>query len=180
MKIIQLKCPSCGASLNVSDSLKSFTCNFCGTTTLLDDEIIRIEHTIKNLDNEEVYKKIDGYLKLGYLDEAIEDVDELIEKRVYDPKTWLYAIKVYTNNYDENAWFNYEEIMEYLENYKKLEEDDNEKNKNVMFIEKYIKKLCDKINFDEETMICPYCSEKIRYGQKKCETCDNKLFWPNM
>ena len=65
MKIFQLKCPSCGATLKVSDSLKSFTCNFCGETTLLDDELIRVEHTIKNADTEESFKKIDGYIKLG-------------------------------------------------------------------------------------------------------------------
>lgn len=182
MKIIVLKCPSCGASLKVSDSLKSFTCNFCGTTTLLDDEIIRVEHTIKNLDKDEIYKKIDGYIKIDYLDEAKDTIDELIKKRAFDSRTWLYAIKVYTNNYSENEWFDYDQIMEYLEKYELLEEDENEKNKNISFIKNYIKKLEDKIdnNIDEDAMICPYCSEKIRYGQKNCESCNSELYWPKI
>ncbi len=181
MKIIQLKCPGCGAKLNVSDQLKSFTCNFCGITSLLDDEVIRVEHTIKNAEEDELYKKIDGYIKLDYYDDAEDTVDELIEKRAYDPRTWLYAIKVYTNNYDDNTVCDLDMINDFFDNYKKLEENDNVLEKNTSIIEKYIKNKTDAIidSINEESMLCPYCGEKIRFGQRKCESCDKDLDWPS-
>ena len=52
MKIIKLKCPNCGASFKVEKEQKEFFCEYCRTTTLLDDGVIKVEHTIvdKNKD----------------------------------------------------------------------------------------------------------------------------------
>ena len=44
MKLITLNCPKCGSRLDVNEDLKSFTCNYCGTTTLIDDEIKRFKY----------------------------------------------------------------------------------------------------------------------------------------
>ena len=52
MKLVSLKCPSCGAKLEVNESLKKFTCNYCDTTTMLDDESIVIKNVHSKLDNE--------------------------------------------------------------------------------------------------------------------------------
>ena len=38
MNMIQLKCPNCGADLEVEDSLDSFFCKYCGTKILLDGQ----------------------------------------------------------------------------------------------------------------------------------------------
>lgn len=134
----------------------------------MDDEIIRVEHTIKNADTEESFKKIDGYIKLSYYDDADSAINELIEKKAYDPRTWLYAIKVCTNNYDNKSSFDNDEVLEYLDNYKKLEENDYELKKNIRFIENYLKNYKEKLEeqFHNQDMECPFCGEKIKYGKK--------------
>lgn len=38
MKLIDLKCPSCGADLKVNEELHRCTCNYCGHEILIDDE----------------------------------------------------------------------------------------------------------------------------------------------
>lgn len=51
MKLISLKCPSCGSKLDVNSELNSYTCNFCGTTTLLDDEKSKTVNITSKLQN---------------------------------------------------------------------------------------------------------------------------------
>ena len=38
MKIIQLKCPSCGSSLEAEDNLETFYCKYCGQKIILADQ----------------------------------------------------------------------------------------------------------------------------------------------
>ena len=38
MKIIQLKCPSCGASLEAEDNLEKFYCKYCGAKIVLAEQ----------------------------------------------------------------------------------------------------------------------------------------------
>lgn len=38
MNMIQLKCPNCGADLEVEDGLDSFFCKYCGTKIVLEDQ----------------------------------------------------------------------------------------------------------------------------------------------
>lgn len=48
MKLITLKCPECGATLNLNDSRKEYFCTYCGTKILLDEEIQRQDVRIEN------------------------------------------------------------------------------------------------------------------------------------
>ncbi len=43
MKLITLKCPNCGAQLNVDANKESVYCEHCGTRILIDDEINRLQ-----------------------------------------------------------------------------------------------------------------------------------------
>ena len=38
MKILQLKCPSCGASLEAEDNLETFYCKYCGAKIVLAEQ----------------------------------------------------------------------------------------------------------------------------------------------
>lgn len=38
MKIIQLKCPSCGSALEAEDNLETFYCKYCGQKIILADQ----------------------------------------------------------------------------------------------------------------------------------------------
>lgn len=47
MKTINLRCPSCGAQLDISKDRKECFCSYCGEKILIDDEINRSEISIK-------------------------------------------------------------------------------------------------------------------------------------
>ena len=49
MKLIDLTCPVCGATMQVNPELKMTTCNYCGNQLMIDDEV---KHTvIENVDD---------------------------------------------------------------------------------------------------------------------------------
>lgn len=50
MKIVDVSCPSCGATLQLNDDdLGSpIKCSYCGKTVMLDDEVSKVEHTFVN------------------------------------------------------------------------------------------------------------------------------------
>ena len=50
MKLVQLKCPGCGAKLEVNPDLEQYTCNYCGISTVLDDEAIKVKNISSKLD----------------------------------------------------------------------------------------------------------------------------------
>lgn len=39
MQLITLKCPTCNANIEVNSELTQGTCNYCGATFLIDDEV---------------------------------------------------------------------------------------------------------------------------------------------
>lgn len=43
MKLVKLKCDSCGAVLEVKDGQKIVTCDYCGFSFIVDDEVKRME-----------------------------------------------------------------------------------------------------------------------------------------
>lgn len=60
MRLVKLECPNCGASLNVDKDKKEFYCKYCRTTSLLDDGVIRVEHTIVDENSKERLKLFKG------------------------------------------------------------------------------------------------------------------------
>ena len=52
MKIISLKCPECGASIQVEDDRDKCFCTYCGTQLYLDDGAKREVH-------EHIYREVD-------------------------------------------------------------------------------------------------------------------------
>lgn len=45
MKLIKLKCQGCGAVIKLNNGMKEVTCDYCGNTYLVDDEVERLEIT---------------------------------------------------------------------------------------------------------------------------------------
>lgn len=58
MKIYQLKCDNCNASLKISENGKILCCEHCGAIFMVDDEIEHKE-TTKNVNVNNTYKKVD-------------------------------------------------------------------------------------------------------------------------
>lgn len=43
MKLITLRCPNCNSQLEVNGELTQATCNYCGATILIDDEVNKVK-----------------------------------------------------------------------------------------------------------------------------------------
>ena len=56
MKAYEIKCPECGASLEIDGDRDKVFCSYCGTQILLDDEIERKEITHRYVDEAEIVK----------------------------------------------------------------------------------------------------------------------------
>lgn len=56
MKAYEVKCPECGAALDVSDGRKQIFCSYCGTKILLDDGVERKEITNRYVNEAEITK----------------------------------------------------------------------------------------------------------------------------
>lgn len=176
MKLIQLKCPSCGSNIETDGRQTSFTCSYCGQTALIDNETIKIEHVVIDNSLEEEYKRIDTCYQLGYYSKALSVSKELSEKYPYDARVWLYLIRSLTEDYS-NYYVDVEKIKEWYGNYIKIEEDLAQKLLNQSIIDTYIIE-CEK-NKDSSTEIrCPFCDHVVSYGDEECDWCGETLYWP--
>lgn len=53
MKLVQMKCPNCGADLDVEDGIDSFFCKYCGTKIVLEgqsDAVVKAKSRIRTMD----------------------------------------------------------------------------------------------------------------------------------
>lgn len=48
MKLVDITCPSCGASLSCDEHSLIVECSYCGKVFYLDDEVQRVEHSVKD------------------------------------------------------------------------------------------------------------------------------------
>lgn len=48
MKLVDITCPSCGASLSCDEHSLIVECSYCGKVFYLDDEVQRVEHFVKD------------------------------------------------------------------------------------------------------------------------------------
>ena len=68
MKLITLKCPGCGATLDVNKELETATCNYCGKKIMVEDENCSKEERIiktigKEIEKFRNYKSSEEYQK---------------------------------------------------------------------------------------------------------------------
>lgn len=92
MKLIPLKCPNCGAQLNVDANKESVYCEHCGTRIMIDDEINRLQ-----IDNAEEagYQFEKGRQRAQ--SEVQQRSSQASTKNNYQPsrkkrKTWLWVL----------------------------------------------------------------------------------------
>ena len=58
MKLIEMKCPGCGAALQAEEGRKTIYCQYCGTPVQVDDESLRI-HVTNTYVNEAAVRSVD-------------------------------------------------------------------------------------------------------------------------
>ena len=56
MKAYEIRCPECGAALEVEDGRDKIYCSYCGTQIFLDDDIEKKEVTHRFVDEAEIAK----------------------------------------------------------------------------------------------------------------------------
>lgn len=101
MKLVSLKCPSCGADLKINSELKQFTCNFCGTTSLLDDETKKVEVTIKNTKADEIKKAIETFIERKEYLKALYKIQELENNYPEETIVYIYKLRVLTKDFSK-------------------------------------------------------------------------------
>ena len=134
MKLLQIKCPSCGANLKPKENTKEITCNYCGTTTVIDDEIIKVEHHIKNDMLELKFENASTYLnKMKNYNMAFKQYKELSDIISSDPRVWLGQLLSLTKNFSNYDIYNDSKLLEYIrevyQNYLNVEEDKTKQEK---------------------------------------------------
>ena len=120
IRLIELKCPNCGAALHVNEQLQSCMCNFCGHTFLLYDgsnrsrtekknEVVRDKRTIvlpTGISQEYINALLNAY---SYSDSCHMSKKGLYEQLVSDdgdgfpPDAARYAVEHAEIDYKENA-----------------------------------------------------------------------------
>lgn len=143
MKLVQLKCPSCGSELKIRKDSDKAKCEFCGITTIIDDEKIVVEHQIKNNNLDIMYENAFIYLnKLKKYKEAKKIFLKLSKIKPGDSKIWMGLILAETENFNVNMLdegCNFPDSLfleEAFENYISTADDDGERKE---FEEKYKK-----------------------------------------
>lgn len=108
MKLIRLKCSNCGANLETEEDNKKIKCQYCKATTIVDDEVIKIEHKIINDDIDRKITNASTYLyKLERFEEAKSIYLELSKLIPENPIVWKGIILSETENFSKlNMWEN--------------------------------------------------------------------------
>ena len=144
MKLVETKCPNCGAALQVEKRNKKVKCDYCNSTFLLDDEnTINIKHMqVGQISEEQEYINAKTNLdKLKNYDEAYKIYLSLSKRYVDDSEVWIGLLRSLTKDFSykyatlefrnlyQKYWNNYialadkKDISKYEVKYKKYIEE---------------------------------------------------------
>lgn len=111
MKIINSKCPNCGANLDISEETNKIKCSHCGQTLLIDDEKIKFDANI-SVDgietNDELLTSANELLNMNEYLKAKKKFLEFSEKNPDNYQGWLGLLICRTRNFtikDNNILF---------------------------------------------------------------------------
>ena len=169
MKLISMKCSGCGSALECNPSLKQIQCNYCGMVTMIDDEIIRVEHSLKD-DYLEKYQKAYNYLfNFRDYDKAYEFFEQVVvsHPELYD--CYWYMVICLTKNFT-CYFFDRSKVSLFLKRYS-----DSEKNADKLKTNYFIFN-----NFELNCYYNDYCINKnkkyIKLIKKKIKLLDEYNF----
>jgi LSD1 subclass zinc finger protein len=153
MKLIRLKCSNCGANLEIKEDAKKIKCQYCNVTTIIDDEVIKIEHKIINDDIDRKLTNASTYLyKLEKYEEAKKTYLELSKLIPDNAAVWKGIIlsetehfsKIYSLENDEVP-VDIEFIADAFKSYKALESDEKLLKKFQEDYDNYVKKYAEDV-----------------------------------
>lgn len=76
VKMIALKCPECGAKLQIEDGRKECFCQYCGHKILLDDGSVETTYTYRKVDEARIKEaEVDKLIRLKELEIKQKELD---------------------------------------------------------------------------------------------------------
>ena len=134
MKLIEVTCPKCRATMKVDQNKKEMNCEYCGNKFLIDDEVLKVKHiNAGEIDKEQEFKNALTYLNFKEYVSAYNSYLSLSKRYVDNPVIWIgllrslsedFTNKRYNSLY-ESYWNKYSslaneiEISMYKETYEK-------------------------------------------------------------
>ena len=81
VKMIALKCPECGAKLQIEDGHKECFCQYCGHKILLDDGSVETTYTYRKVDEARIKEaEVDKLIRLKELEIKQKELDRKAER----------------------------------------------------------------------------------------------------
>ncbi len=147
MKLFEIKCPNCNATLNVTGNRKNMTCEYCQAKFILDDETVVVKHiNAGEISEEQEFVNAETNLNiLKDYEEAYKCYYSLSKRYVDNKEIWLGMLRSYTHDFTNEEvevpkytiyWKKYkalateEEITEYEEGYNEYDKKINNPKKN--------------------------------------------------
>lgn len=121
MEIQKIKCPCCGANLDVSPNDRKITCRFCGQTSILKKEDNTQVSSNGINQNEDLIESANNLLELKEYLSAKKKFKEFTTKYPENYEGWLGLLRCKTRDFtikDNNAVFE-SELNKYVENFEK-------------------------------------------------------------
>lgn len=101
MKLIEVKCPNCKASINIMDNEKKVRCEYCGTNFIIDDGVITVRHLkAGQITDEQEFINADTNLnKFKNYSVSYEQYKKLSNRYVNDKRIWIGLLRSYTKEF---------------------------------------------------------------------------------
>lgn len=87
VKMIALKCPECGAKLQIEDGHKECFCQYCGHKILLDDGSVETTYTYRKVDEARIKEaEVDKLIRLKELEIKQKELDRKAKSKTFKAK----------------------------------------------------------------------------------------------
>ena len=108
MKLLEVKCPNCNASLKVDKTNKKVTCDYCGTNFILDDNVIKVKHMmVGQITEEQEFVNAETNLnKLKDYSASYNGYLSLSKRYVNNEEVWIGLLRSLTHDFS----YKYESI----------------------------------------------------------------------
>ena len=101
MKLINIKCPNCNATLKIGHHRKRVTCDYCEKTFTIDDEIVKVKHlNVGEITEEQEFINAETNLnKLKNYKDAYKGYWSLSKRYVDDAEIWIGLVRSMTHDF---------------------------------------------------------------------------------
>lgn len=142
MKLIEITCPKCKATMKVDKSKKELNCEYCGNKILIDDEVkkVKILHAGK-ITEEQEFNNAEANLKFKDYGKAFIGYKRLSMRYADNKEVWLGLLRSVTEDFTRKEYR--PEYEEYYNKYASLA-DEKELSKYKTKYDKYMSTFSDK------------------------------------